>query len=280
MGVVTDIPNATCPMTSDRIAPDMPSRTHSRSIRRRLLGCERLESRSMLAADFEVVDTAALVDAQLPPDAALFVADPHPMDSVDSAAGDDWQFLIAVDVPAVVITDWTGTSSDGTLLPEFTFDDGAAWLGDLPTFDVSSDGGQLVSDLSADAPDPALDDSMSLFPIAYSSIPQGVESFASAVNSPATLDASLLAWGGLASNSVPVPSLPAVAASAPDSPGAISSDTWARLGGSAASPAAQPAVDLLPKTDSPAVDQPSGDPPSPTSTVLGELVVAELPLVL
>jgi len=267
-------------MTSDRIAPDMPSSTSSRSIRRRLLGYERLESRSMLAADFEVVDTAALVDAPLPPDAALFVADPLPVDSVDFGAGGDWQLLIAVDDPAVVITDWFGMSSDGTLLPEFTFDDGAAWLGDLPTFDVSSDGGQLVSDLSADVPGPALDDSVSLFPIAYSSIPQGVESFASAVNSPATLDASLLAWGGLASNSVPVPSLPAVAASASDSPGAISSDTWARLGGSAASPAAQTAVDLLPETDFPAVDQPSGDLPSPTSTVLGELVIAESPQVL
>lgn len=234
----------------------------------------------MLAADFEVADTSALVDAPLPPDAVLLVADPLPVDSVDSGAGGDWQLLIAVDDPAVVITDWIGTSSDGTLRPEFTFDDGAAPLSDFPIFDLFTNGSQFVSDSSADAADPALDDSMRLFPIAYSSIPQGVESFASAVNSPATPDASLLAWAGLAGNSVPVLSLPAVDPPAPGSLGAISIDTWARLGGSAASPAAQAAVDLLPKTDSPAVDQPSDNPPSPTSTALGELVVAETPQVL
>jgi hypothetical protein len=231
----------------------------------------------MLAADFEVVDTAALVDAPLPPDAAVVVADPLPVDSVDSGAGGDRQSQSAVDEPAVVITGWIDASSDGAVPLVFTFDDGAEPVCDFPIFDFSSDRDPPVSDSSGDPPDPALDDSVGLFPIAYSSISQRFESLAFAVDSPASPDASVLAWANLASNSVPAPSLPAVAPPAPGSPGAMSIGTWAKLGGSVASPAPQAAADLLPGTDSPAVDQPSDNPPSPTSTGLDASVVAEIP---
>ena len=117
-------------IASDRITPDMPTRTRSRcrSIRRPVLGCERLESRSMLAADLEMVDPTALVDAPLPPDTA-FLADPLPADSIDSGAGCDWELLVACDGLVIVATDWDDTSTAESVPPDAPFDDGIP-LGD------------------------------------------------------------------------------------------------------------------------------------------------------
>ena len=269
-------------MTSDRITPDMPTRTRSRcrSIRRPVLGCERLESRSMLAADLEMVDPTALVDAPLPPDTA-FLADPLPADSIDSGAGCDWELLVACDGLVIVATDWDDTSTAESVPPDAPFDDGIP-LGDFAIFDFSADDGEPDADSGDDAPEAASDSSDQLFPIACSVIPQAGDSIARAApaaDSPATPDASLLAWAGLAQagNSVPVPALPPVAAPAAGSPGTIPLDAWATLGGSAVSPAALSAIDLSPGTTSPAGDLPSGDLPSLRTDGLRESIDAVLP---
>jgi len=235
----------------------------------------------MLAADFEMVDTTALVDAPLPPDIE-FLADPVPADSIDAGAGGDWQLLVACDGMVIAATNWVDTSTDGSVPPDVTFDDGIP-LGDFPIVEFSADDGEPVADPGDDAPEAESVCYDELFPISSSMIAPGGDSFAHAAvaDSPATPDASLLAWAGLAQAGnfvpVPVPALPSVAAPAAGGLGTISIDTWSTLGGSAVIPAEQDAIDLAPGTNAPAGTSPSDDQPPTATSGLGELVVAGLP---